>query len=674
MKLLRVAVAVLNQTPLDWRGNLANVRAAIAAARQQGATVLCLPELCLCGYGCEDAFQSPNTRRMAIRLLHQVLPDTDGMVVSLGLPLVVNNGLFNVAAMVADRQILGFVAKQHLAGDGIHYEPRWFKPWPMGVQDTVAMHHDAEGSTRTYPVGDLYFDLGGVRLGFEICEDAWAAARPGIRLAQKGVDLLLNPSASHFAFGKNEVRQRFVLEGSRAFGVSYLYANLLGNEAGRAIYDGEAMIATAGKLVATGPRFSYADYRVTSAVVDLDVTRLQQSRLASFQPVLGPDPDCVEMPGFRWPEIAPSESTPQTERWETSVQIKEEEFARAVPLALFDYLRKSRSMGFVVSLSGGADSSSIACLVALMVEFGCRELGVDGFLRKLAHIPRLPQVATPRAIIGRLLTTAYQATRNSGPVTRGAAKAVAEAVGAEHHELDVSTLHEGYVAMIAAALGRELAWDRDDVALQNIQARVRSPGIWLLTNVKGALLLSTSNRSEAAVGYATMDGDTSGGLAPIAGIDKAWLRKWLVWLEKQGPEGLTPIPALATVNVQAPTAELRPQERGQTDEADLMPYPLLDAIERAAIRDKQSPLEAFRCMRLVFPQYGARQLGAWVERFFRLWCRNQWKRERYAPSFHLDDENLDPKTWCRFPILSGGFETELEELRSFVAGLPAEDR
>jgi NAD+ synthase (glutamine-hydrolysing) len=219
---------------------------------------------------------------MALRLLHEVLPDTVGMVVSLGLPLVVNNGLFNVAALIADGRILGFVAKQHLAGDGIHYEPRWFKPWPVGIQDRVSIAGPDGSSARNYPVGDLYFDLAGVRLGFEICEDAWAAARPGIRLAQKGVDLLLNPSASHFAFGKLEVRQRFVLEGSRAFGVSYLYANLLGNEAGRAIYDGEAMIATAGRLVAAGPRFSYADFRVTSAVVDLDVTRLHQSRLASF--------------------------------------------------------------------------------------------------------------------------------------------------------------------------------------------------------------------------------------------------------------------------------------------------------------------------------------------------------------------------------------------------------
>ena len=90
---------------------------------------------------------------------------------------------------------------------------------------------------------------------------------------------------------------------------------------------------------------------------------------------------------------------------------------------------------------------------------------------------------------------------------------------------------------------------------------------------------------------------------------------------------------------------------------------VLDAVERAAIRDKLMPIEVFETVRQRFAEYSTDQLGQWVTRFFRLWCRNQWKRERYAPSFHLDDENLDPKTWCRFPILSGGFERELEELR-----------
>jgi NAD+ synthase (glutamine-hydrolysing) len=188
----------------------------------------------------------------------------------------------------------------------------------------------------------------------------------------------------------------------------------------------------------------------------------------------------------------------------------------------------------------------------------------------------------------------------------------------------------------------------------------------MLTNLRGGLLASTSNRSEAAVGYATMDGDTSGGISPIAGIDKAFLRRWLRWLETTGPQGVGPIPALQAVNAQEPTAELRPSASGQTDEADLMPYELLDAIERAAIRDKRSPMEAFQLMQVQFPQYAAEQLLAWVERFFRLWSRNQWKRERYAPSFHVDDENLDPKTWCRFPILSGGYERELAELRRYV--------
>ena len=82
----------------------------------------------------------------------------------------------------------------------------------------------------------------------------------------------------------------------------------------------------------------------------------------------------------------------------------------------------------------------------------------------------------------------------------------------------------------------------------------------------------------------------------------------------------------------------------------------------SAIRDKQGPAAVLSRMRVVFPQYPIEQLTGWVKRFFRLWSRNQWKRERYAPSFHLDDENLDPKTWCRWPILSGGFEEELAGL------------
>ena len=267
MKLIKVGAAVLNQLPLDWAGNKTRIHAAIEEARRAGVSVLCLPELCITGYGCEDAFLSPNTIHRAWKVLKELLPATKGMIVSLGLPVLHQHGLFNCSCLAVNGRIAGFAAKRFLAGDGIHYEPRWFKPWPPQVRN------DALIAGETFPMGDLHFDCGGVRIGFEICEDAWVANRPGAALALKGVDILLNPSASHFAFGKLEVRKRFVLEGSRAFGTSYVYANLLGNEAGRAIYDGGALIASGGKLVAAGPRFGFPDFSLTSATIDVEATR-----------------------------------------------------------------------------------------------------------------------------------------------------------------------------------------------------------------------------------------------------------------------------------------------------------------------------------------------------------------------------------------------------------------
>jgi NAD+ synthase (glutamine-hydrolysing) len=667
MQLLAVGSAVLNQIPLDWDGNAARISAAIAQARTNEVQILCLPELCISGYGCEDAFLSANTRRQAWRVLRELAPSTMGMVVAVGLPILYQNAVYNCAALLVDGQITALVAKQHLAGDGIHYEPRWFKAWPPGQ---VVDYQADDGSQ--IPLGDVLVDVGGVRVGFEICEDAWVANRPGARHALRGVDVILNPSASHFAFAKDEIRQRFVLEGSRAFGVTYLYANMLGNESGRAIFDGGAMIASAGRMVAIGPQFSFADVLVTSAVVDLDRSRMSRAASGSYMPIVETSTAEVLAVPFNWPRQWSEDSHRASLRanipaapWPNATD-KEEEFTHAETLGLFDYLRKSHSHGFVLSLSGGADSSALCCLVGYMVRFAVTELGLDGVKKKLAYIPAVQAASSTAEIVRALLTCVYQGTRNSGSVTLNAAREVAAAVGAEFLHIDIDGIVQQYTGLIEGALGRKVTWQTDDIALQNIQARVRSPSVWMLANIRRALLLATSNRSEAAVGYATMDGDTSGSISPLAGIDKNFLRHWLRWLEKVGPAGAEPLPALSFVNEQAPTAELRPAENKQTDEGDLMPYDVLDAIERAAIRDKRSPLEAYQCVRPLYPQYTRAELGMWVERFFTLWCRNQWKRERYAPSFHLDDENLDPKTWCRFPILSSGYVHELAELRAFL--------
>lgn len=662
MKLIRLAAASLNQTPMDWDGNRRRMERVIAEAREQGVGLLCLPELCVSGYGCEDMFFSTGVQQAAWDNLLALAPATKGIAVVVGLPVFYDSALFNACAMVVDGKVAGIVCKQFLATDGIHYESRWFRRWTPGVV-----------SWQDPPLGDLVFDLGGVRVGMEICRDAWVADRTGPQLAQRGADVVLNPSASHFAFGKHATRHRIAVEGSRAFGVSYVHCNLLGNESGRSVYDGDTVIATGGRVVASGPRLTFGDHVLTTAVVDVHASRrvrAQQFDAGHFGPQA---PTGLVHAAYQWPEPgqqAPDEVCPLPTGWQASPHHKEEEFARAVALALFDYLRKSHAGGFVVSLSGGADSSAVAVLVSLLVRFGVDQLGAQGFLDRLSAATSLrgvPADAKPEAIVSKLLACVYQSTKNSSKTTLNAARAVAEGVGAEFLNWSVDHHVDSYVQTVSDAVGRKLTWDTDDLTLQNIQARARGPGVWMLANLRNALLLATSNRSEAAVGYATMDGDTCGGLSPVAGIDKAFLREWLRWMETVGPVGVGPMPFLKAVNDQQPTAELRPSDAEQTDEGDLMPYRVLDAIERSAIRDKRLPVAACRAVAAQFPEHDRTQVARWVVRFFELWSRNQWKRERYAPSFHLDDENLDPKSWCRFPILSSGFEKELEELRASLA-------
>src|SRR6185369_4880417 len=141
----------------------------------------------------------------------------------------------------------------------------------------------------------------------------------------------------------------------------------------------------------------------------------------------------------------------------------------------------SQARGFVVSLSGGCDSAAVACLVALAVRMAWRALGPDGVR---ARLPQL-QFADERDLVARLLTTVYQPTANSSPTTRAAAAALAAAIGARHLVLDVEPMVKAYVDAAATALGRPLEWQGDDLALQNVQARARGPGVWLIANIEG---------------------------------------------------------------------------------------------------------------------------------------------------------------------------------------------
>ncbi|MFZ1807851.1 MAG: NAD(+) synthase [Cyclobacteriaceae bacterium] len=604
---LKIGGATVNQTPIDWANNTNNIIQAIHGAQNQHIDLLCFPELCLTGYGCEDVFLSNWLSENAWTELEKIIPETDNIMVCVGMPIRIENTTYNAACVIHNKEILGIAVKQNLARDGVHYEPRWFEPW---IPNTVKQ---IERGGKKINVGDLTFECKGVSFGFEICEDAWRKVRPADNLVNHKVDLILNPSASHFAMDKSLSREELVKESSSKYNCVYVYVNLLGNEAGRMIYDGDILIARHGDLIIRNPRLSLQPFVIQSCVIDFDDNNKETYK---------PQPDIAE---------------------------RNEEFAQATTLALYDYLRKSKSHGFALSLSGGADSSCCAVIVAEMIKRGSTQLGWNNFSEQLNIIANNEKEATQQ-----LLTCAYQGTRNSSTKTFEAAKTLAESVGAAFHHWLIDEEVESYKSKIETVLKRSLSWEQDDIALQNIQARSRSPIIWMLANIKQAILLTTSNRSEGDVGYTTMDGDTSGSLAPIAGVDKPFIIQWLKWAESNlGYNGL------ALVNNLAPTAELRPADSDQTDEKDLMPYQLLVRIEKLAIRDRKSPKEVYSSLS---GEFDKAFLKTSITKFFRLWSINQWKRERIAPSFHLDDMNIDPRSWCRFPILSGGFQAELEEL------------
>ena len=365
---ITVGGAALNQTPLDWEGNKQNIIYAIEYARMNDVQLLCLPELAITGYGCEDVFLSDWIYEKAFQKLIELTAFCYDITVAIGLPVKFEGCNYNCACLVQNGEILGFYAKHFLANDGIHYESRWFDPWKW-----ISVSNFKLPNGKIVPFGDTVFGVAfsglsrKVKISFEICEDSWRKEeRPGYHHKQLGIDIILNPSASHYAFGKTKIRHdELVMFGSKEFDCTYVFANLLGNEAGKVIYDGEILIAQSGKLLCRNQLFSYQSINVQIAEVDIALPSNSKSKT----------------------KISPFLS-------------KNEEFAAAVPLALFDYMRKSRSQGFMLSLSGGADSSCCAVLIAEMVKKGIEELGEEYFLKKIGQ----EKIQNPESKIQNLLT------------------------------------------------------------------------------------------------------------------------------------------------------------------------------------------------------------------------------------------------------------------------------
>jgi NAD+ synthase (glutamine-hydrolysing) len=674
-----VAVASPNQTVGDWSGNAGRIAEVVGAARDRGARLLVLPEMCVSGYSLGDRLLRAGTLERSWDRMLGLAEHTRGIAVTVGLPIRHEGVIYNGMALLANGELAGLVAKENLATGDVEYENRYFLPWPTG---RLVEYRGPDGTTA--PFGTQIFELPGLgKVAFEICEDAWKGIRPGSIAALAGAEVLVNPSASWFTIGKHETRRRIVREISREDHCVYLYTSLLGCDATRLIFDGSLFVAVNGRIEAEGRRFVFTrDWELLDRVVDL--TELRQARMeeGSWRDQLGrihagviAQPPAITRvagdfstertaapPSPYWQPPPPSHPDPSLEYFEQAVFAGKSieigdlwylELELALAIGLRDYVRKSGIGNVCLALSGGRDSAMVALLVERMYRYGHPDLGA----------------AELRAMIRRHFTCVYMATANSGEGTRRAARAVADEIGATYIEGSIESALAAAESTVGELTGRVMSWANagDDIPLQNIQARLRGMLIWTIANLNRSLLLVTSNKSEAAVGYTTMDGDSSGGLAPIADVPKSLVRSYLAWaIHFHGLKGFE------LVDRMEPTAELRPADRSQTDEDDLMPFSILDQLMHAFVQLGLDPVGMFeRLWPAMREHYGgdAARFGADIKKFVRLFCFAQWKRERFAISFRVTAFDLDPKTGFRFPPVQAPFTEELAELDARVQGM-----
>jgi len=678
-----VGVAALNQTVGDWSGNAERIRGVIAEARNRGVRLLCLPEMCVPGYGLGDRLLRHGTIERSWRVLTDLVPETNGLAVGVGLPIVLEGVLYNAMALIADGRLVGLTAKENLATGDVEYENRYFNPWPHG---RVVDYRGPDGTTA--PLGTQIFTLEGLgTVAIEICEDAWHGLRPGTFYSLAGAEILMNPSASWFFLGKHRRRRRLVRQISLEDHCVYMYASLMGCDATRLIYDGSLLVAVDGRIEAEGRRFVFErDWELLDTVVDLSAVRHIRMEEGSWRGLhdrqmngaLGQTPRAVTVPGRfgtdrqapppppYYVPIEPVHPDPSLRYLETQVlggraiteaDLNHLELELSLCLALRDYLRKPGVPSCCLAISGGRDSAMVALLVHRMYRYQHPDLSIEEV----------------RRLVAERFHCAYLATENSGERTRAAARAVAEELGATFYEGNIQAALEASEDAVARFTGETLSWENPDhdLTLQNIQARLRGTIIWTLANLKRALLLVTSNKSEAAVGYTTMDGDSSGGLAPLADVPKSLVGLYLAWAESF--HGLE---SLRRINDQQATAELRPPDRDQTDEADLMPFAVLDQLMYAFVQLGDEPTAMFqRLWPAMKDEYqgDAAAFAEHIRKFVRMFCLAQWKRERFAISFRVTAFDLDPKTGFRFPPVQAPFTEELEELERYVRRLGAEE-
>jgi NAD+ synthase (glutamine-hydrolysing) len=503
---LRVALCQLDVVVGDLDGNVAKVLAALADCDDAGADLAVFPELVITGYPPEDLLVNPAFVEGNLRALDQVAERTGRCAAVIGY-VDADGDLYNAAAVCAGGKVHGVWHKELLPNYGVFDEQRWFR------------------SGATTPSDDHLYLVNGVRVGVVVCEDAWSPTGPVARLGAGGAELVVVVNGSPYRAGVLAERRRMLATRAADASAVLAYVNLVGGQ-DELVFDGGSMIFDHdGTLLAAARQFEEE-----VLLVDVDLRPAYRKR------ILDPRgrPDTPPLPVRLVTEVRTDEATPA--RVPSIAPDLEESAAvyKALVLGTRDYVEKNQFSDVLVALSGGVDSSLVAAIA------------VDAI--------------GPARVHGVLLPSRYS---SEGSVADALELAANLGIGTQTVEIEPA--HEALLAMLEP----EMAGGSVELAAENLQARIRGTVVMALSNVSGWLVLTTGNKSEMAVGYATLYGDMNGGFAVIKDVPKT-----LVYRLCRHRNSDTPVIPQSVLD-KPPSAELRP---GQRDDDSLPPYEILDPI------------------------------------------------------------------------------------------------
>lgn len=586
MRLIRLGLAQINCTVGDLEGNSAKIKDYCRRAAAKDVDLLVFPELCITGYPPEDLLlkaQFVADCRSALADIVEFSREFEEMTLVVGC-IDSKIDVFNGAAIISDGRLFDIYHKVFLPNYGVFDEQRYFKPGAEGLVVTI----------------------GGVLVGISICEDIWYPAGPSHAEASAGgAEIIVNLNASPYHVAKSRLRADMLAERARDNMAAVAYVNLVGGQ-DELVFDGHSLIYSAGgERLAAGAQFA-EDLVVVDIDADLIATARQQAagwRLNQAQAAKHALSIRRRVVSAESSKIKKAENNPIDR---IDMEPDAEVFA-AVSLGLKDYIKKNGFKHVLVGLSGGVDSALTAALAA-------------------------------DAIGATHVTTVFMPSRYTSKESMEDAAATAKNLNTEFYDISIEPIFSTYLKSLAPIFaGRE-----PDITEENLQARIRGNILMSLSNKFGWLLLSTGNKSEMSVGYATLYGDMSGGFAVLKDVPKTLVYRLAEYFNRKSGTEIIPLRVLT----KAPSAELRADQK----DSDALPeYDVLDPIIQAYVEEDHS----------ISQIVAAGFQEATVARVTEMVDRSEYKRRQAPPGVKITSRAFG-KDW-RVPITNWYKEKRLEE-------------